>query len=280
MLQWKPRFYAVLTLAALAVGAFGGYAGARRHTPAVRLVVLRRDGAGGHGRHGCSPCWCPSARRAHSLLRPPRSSPAPVIPTDRRRFSASPRSLRRRCSRNGFRYRSREPTRAASRCSTSSSSRRRCSTAGRQARSSLRSGHSRNFSSTALAIRVTYNASVFCGAAALAGLSIPVARHADRRRALCSAVGIAAFVDYWVNLLLITLVVAVHSRRSFSLLVRTNTAGTVIPFALMASASLILVVLWQRSGDPRRGTRRSAARDLAVPTLDVPRPARDAAGAH
>jgi hypothetical protein len=27
MLQWKPRFYAVLTLAALAVAAFGGYAG-------------------------------------------------------------------------------------------------------------------------------------------------------------------------------------------------------------------------------------------------------------
>jgi hypothetical protein len=26
MLQWKPRFYAVLTLAALAVAAFGGYA--------------------------------------------------------------------------------------------------------------------------------------------------------------------------------------------------------------------------------------------------------------
>jgi hypothetical protein len=27
MLQWKPRFYAVLTLAALAVAIFGGYAG-------------------------------------------------------------------------------------------------------------------------------------------------------------------------------------------------------------------------------------------------------------
>jgi len=27
MLQWKPRFYAVLALAALAVGVFGGYAG-------------------------------------------------------------------------------------------------------------------------------------------------------------------------------------------------------------------------------------------------------------
>jgi len=27
MLQWKPRFYAVLALAALAVAVFGGYAG-------------------------------------------------------------------------------------------------------------------------------------------------------------------------------------------------------------------------------------------------------------
>jgi hypothetical protein len=27
MLQWKPRFYAVVTLAALVLAAFGGYAG-------------------------------------------------------------------------------------------------------------------------------------------------------------------------------------------------------------------------------------------------------------
>jgi hypothetical protein len=27
MLQWKPRFYEVLTLAALVLAAFGGYAG-------------------------------------------------------------------------------------------------------------------------------------------------------------------------------------------------------------------------------------------------------------
>lgn len=96
------------------------------------------------------------------------------------------------------------------------------------------------------AIRVIYNASVFGGAAALAGLSI---QWLDTQTVggLVLAVGIAAFVDYWINLLLITLVVAVHSRRSFTSLVRTNTVGTVIPFALMASASLILVVLWQRS---------------------------------
>jgi diguanylate cyclase (GGDEF)-like protein len=39
----------------------------------------------------------------------------------------------------------------------------------------------------------------------------------------------------------------VHSKRSFIQLVRTNTHGTIIPFALMASAALMLVVLWQRS---------------------------------
>ena len=95
-------------------------------------------------------------------------------------------------------------------------------------------------------IRVAYNAAVFGGAAALAGLSITWI-DAEKVGELVLGVGIAAFVDYWVNLLLITLVVAVHSRRSFVALVRTNTVGTVIPFALMASAALMLVVLWQRS---------------------------------
>jgi len=95
-------------------------------------------------------------------------------------------------------------------------------------------------------IRVTYNAAVFGGAAALAGFSI---NWVDTQKVgeLLLGVGIAAFVDYWVNLLLITLVVAVHSKRSFAALVRTNTRGTIIPFALMASAALMLVVLWQRS---------------------------------
>jgi diguanylate cyclase (GGDEF)-like protein len=96
------------------------------------------------------------------------------------------------------------------------------------------------------AMRVTYNAAVFGGAAALAGLSIQWL-DTETVGGLVLAVAIAAFVDYWVNLVLITLVVAVHSKRSFTGLVRTNTRGTVIPFALMASASLILVVLWQRS---------------------------------
>ena len=95
-------------------------------------------------------------------------------------------------------------------------------------------------------VRVIYNAAVFGIAAAVAGAAIHWL-NTDNVAELLAAVGIAAFVDYWVNLLLITLVVAVHSKRSFIKLVRTNMHGTIIPFALMASAALMLVVLWQRS---------------------------------
>src|SRR6266545_2867294 len=95
-------------------------------------------------------------------------------------------------------------------------------------------------------VRVSYNAAVFGGAAAIAGFATGWL-NTENVAELLLAVGLAAFVDYWVNLLLITLVVAVHSKRPFLSLVRTNTLGTVIPFALMASAALMLVVLWQRS---------------------------------
>lgn len=95
-------------------------------------------------------------------------------------------------------------------------------------------------------VRVAYNAAVFGIAAAVAGAAISWLDTQNVQQLLV-AVGIAAAVDYWVNLLLITLVVAVESKRSFIKLVRTNTHGTIIPFALMASAALMLVVLWQRS---------------------------------
>src|SRR3954447_11819980 len=95
-------------------------------------------------------------------------------------------------------------------------------------------------------MRVSYNAAVFGGGAAVAGLSIGWIGRQDTGE-LLAAVGVAALLDYWVNLLLITLVVAVHSKRSFVTLVRTNTRATILPFALMASAALMLVVMWQRS---------------------------------
>ena len=59
--------------------------------------------------------------------------------------------------------------------------------------------------------------------------------------------GAAASAQYAVNLLLITAVVAVSARRSLFSLARTNIRVTIVPFSLMASAALMLVVLWERS---------------------------------
>ena len=95
-------------------------------------------------------------------------------------------------------------------------------------------------------IRVSYNAAVFGISAAVAGAAI-LWLDTHNIWELLAAVGIASFVDYSVNMLLITLIVSVHSGRSFTTVLVLNARGTIIPFALMGSAALMLVVLWQRS---------------------------------
>ncbi len=95
-------------------------------------------------------------------------------------------------------------------------------------------------------IRVSYNAAVFGISAAVAGAAI-VWLDTHNIAQLLAAVGIASFVDYSVNMLLITLIVSVHSHRPFTTVLALNMRGTIVPFALMGSAALMLVVLWQRS---------------------------------
>ncbi|MGH3131687.1 MAG: bifunctional diguanylate cyclase/phosphohydrolase, partial [Gaiellaceae bacterium] len=60
-------------------------------------------------------------------------------------------------------------------------------------------------------------------------------------------VALAFATQYFVNMILISTVLAVSSRRPFGSLIRTNTQATLVPCALMASAVLMLVVLWERS---------------------------------
>ncbi len=95
-------------------------------------------------------------------------------------------------------------------------------------------------------IRVSYNASVFAISAAVAGAAI-LWLNTSNVGELLGAVGVASFVDYSVNLVLITAAVSMQTGKSFTQLVRSNTRGTIIPFALMGSAALMLVVLWERS---------------------------------
>jgi diguanylate cyclase (GGDEF)-like protein/putative nucleotidyltransferase with HDIG domain len=96
-------------------------------------------------------------------------------------------------------------------------------------------------------IRIGYNVSVVALAATAAGaLSAPLGHNAGASGVL-ARVGAAASAQYTVNLVLITAVVAVSSHRSLFSLARSNLRWTIVPFSLMASAALMLVVLWQRS---------------------------------
>jgi diguanylate cyclase (GGDEF)-like protein/putative nucleotidyltransferase with HDIG domain len=95
-------------------------------------------------------------------------------------------------------------------------------------------------------MRVAYNVSVLALAATAAGAaSSPL--HGDDAGGVLARVGAAASAQYGVNLILITAVVAVSSHRSLFALARSNVRWTIVPFSLMASAALMLVVLWQRS---------------------------------
>ena len=94
--------------------------------------------------------------------------------------------------------------------------------------------------------RVAYNASVFAiGAAVAAGLVSLV--HGEGTGALVAMVLLSAAAQYTINLVLVSAAVARSARRAFAPLVESSARSTVVPFALMASAALMLVVLWQRS---------------------------------
>ena len=95
-------------------------------------------------------------------------------------------------------------------------------------------------------VRVAYNASVFAlGAAAAGVVTAPI--DGDQLSTLLAKVGLAFATQYSINLLLISAVVARDSARPFVALVQASLQATIVPGALMASAVLMLVVLWQRS---------------------------------
>src|SRR4029077_6246418 len=91
-----------------------------------------------------------------------------------------------------------------------------------------------------------YNVAVVALAATAAGaVSAPL--NGEGASGVLARVGAAASAQYAVNLLLITAVVAVSARRSVFSLAGANLRVTIVPFSLMASAALMLVVLWERS---------------------------------
>jgi diguanylate cyclase (GGDEF)-like protein len=95
-------------------------------------------------------------------------------------------------------------------------------------------------------VRIAYNSFAFALTAASAGLVIaPIGGVTPAHTA--ARVVVATYVCYIVNLLLITAVVARGGRRPWRGLVGSSVRKTILPFTLMGSGVLTLVVLWQRA---------------------------------
>src|SRR5919201_3297253 len=94
--------------------------------------------------------------------------------------------------------------------------------------------------------RIAFNVAVLALVALAAGGLVSTV-DGSSVAALCARVALAATADYWVNLLLITGAIAISTRRRYLRLIRANVRATIVPFAFMASAALMLAVLWERS---------------------------------
>ena len=95
-------------------------------------------------------------------------------------------------------------------------------------------------------VRVAFNASVLGLAAVVATAAIAPLR-GDSAALVVAQVVVAALAHFAVNLLLVSLVLGVSAGKPFLAVARKSVEITALPFALMASAALMLVVLWQRS---------------------------------
>jgi diguanylate cyclase (GGDEF)-like protein len=94
--------------------------------------------------------------------------------------------------------------------------------------------------------RISFNVAVLALVALAAGALIePI--DGDSVGAVFARVGVAATANYWVNMILISGAIAFSTGQKYPHLIRTHIRATIVPFAFMGSAALMLVVLWERS---------------------------------
>jgi len=96
-------------------------------------------------------------------------------------------------------------------------------------------------------IRVLSNAAAFALSGAAAGAAIERLRGSNTPGMLVLRIAVCAFVFYAVNMVLVSSFLALSNKQSYVATIRKNVRWTIVPFTLMASASLTLVVLWDRS---------------------------------
>ena len=96
------------------------------------------------------------------------------------------------------------------------------------------------------AIRLVYNASVYCLGAVAAGAAASFEPDVSGDASVLVTVLLSASAFFGVNILLTTAVVSRWARKQFAPLLRGTLYRTAIPFATMASVALMLDVLWER----------------------------------
>lgn len=96
-------------------------------------------------------------------------------------------------------------------------------------------------------VRMAYNGAVYALAGAAAGGAASLAPGGRGVAATLTAVSLSAAAFYAVNVLLVTAVIALWAQQPFAKLIRESAYWTAAPFAIMASVSLMLAVLWRES---------------------------------
>jgi diguanylate cyclase (GGDEF)-like protein len=96
-------------------------------------------------------------------------------------------------------------------------------------------------------IRTVFNAGLFGIVGTIAGSTL-THMHGKSPGAILAQIITTAAILYAVNLLLVTAAISASgSEIGYVRLIRSNVRWTILPFTLMASSALMLVVLWQRT---------------------------------
>jgi diguanylate cyclase (GGDEF)-like protein/putative nucleotidyltransferase with HDIG domain len=96
-------------------------------------------------------------------------------------------------------------------------------------------------------IRTLFNIGVFGTCSTVAGLVLQELHGTDAVSSLAK-VAVTAAILYWVNVPIVTAAIAASgSELGYFRVIRSNVRWTILPFALMASTALMLVVLWERT---------------------------------
>jgi diguanylate cyclase (GGDEF)-like protein len=96
-------------------------------------------------------------------------------------------------------------------------------------------------------IRFLYNAGVYSLGSAGAGVAAEAVGHSDGVAAVFLAVTLGAVAFYLTNVVLVALVISRWAQEPLLPILKSSVYWTVVPFSIMASVSLMLSVLWDRS---------------------------------